>query len=290
MNRFSTLQVTHRHAAFARSERSWVTIVNSRGERCVDSSGVDTDDLSFDKATFTHDASAGPPCANCNSPLGEQYWQWQTRSVCGKCRGQIAEMLERSRSPQAFGRAVVLGGLAALGCGIAYAIFVAVTKFQLALLTIGIAFVIARVMRRCSSGVGGRKYQILAVVLTYAASAMGYAPAVYSEFAGQASKTTAKAAPPSAATNTDQSRAAAAPASATQARKSPLGAGALMLGLGVLLAITLAAPFLAATHAPIGLLIVGFGLWEAWKLSRGLPLTLDGPYRAAGAVPEASTT
>jgi hypothetical protein len=53
--------------------------------------------------------------------------------------------------------------------------------------------------------------------------------------------------------------------------------------VAILLAITLAAPVLAATSAPIGLLIVGFGLWEAWKLSRGLPLTLDGPYRTAPA-------
>jgi len=26
---------------------------------------------------------------------------------------------------------------------------------------------------------------------------------------------------------------------------------------------------------------VVFGLWEAWKLSRGIPLTIDGPYRVA---------
>jgi hypothetical protein len=53
--------------------------------------------------------------------------------------------------------------------------------------------------------------------------------------------------------------------------------------VAIFLAITLAAPLLAATNAPMDLVIVGFGLWEAWKLSRGLPLTLDGPYRAAPA-------
>ena len=31
----------------------------------------------------------------------------------------------------------------------------------------------------------------------------------------------------------------------------------------------------------MGLLIVGFGLWEAWKLTRGLPLSLEGPFRVA---------
>ena len=35
------------------------------------------------------------------------------------------------------------------------------------------------------------------------------------------------------------------------------------------------------TEAPIGVLIVGFGLWEAWKLSRGIPIRIEGPYRVA---------
>jgi hypothetical protein len=46
-------------------------------------------------------------------------------------------------------------------------------------------------------------------------------------------------------------------------------------------ALTMAAPFLVAVEAPLGLLIVGFALWEAWRMSRGLPLSLDGPYRVA---------
>lgn len=253
---------------------------------------MDTSDasaeLSFDKATYATktDAGGGAPCAHCNGPLGEQYWQWQSRPVCASCRTKLSDMLVASQSKKSFGRAVLFGGLTALGCGTAYAIFVARMDYQLALVTIGIAFLIAKVMRRCSAGVGGRKYQVLAVGLTYLASAMGYVPSVYAGLAGSSDEKT-----PAAKTSTP-STAASAPATsetASQSAEDHVGIGGLLAAIALLFAITLAAPVLTATQAPMGLLIVGFGLWEAWKLSRGLPLSLDGPYRVAPApVPAAA--
>jgi hypothetical protein len=245
----------------------------------LDSSDASAE-LSFDKATYATktDAGGGAPCAHCNGPLGEQYWQWQSRPVCATCRTQLSDMLVASQSKKSFGRAMLLGGLTALGCGIAYAIFVAVTDYQLALVTIGIAFLIAKVMRRCSAGVGGRKYQLLAVGLTYLASAMGYVPGVYAGLAGGGDEKT------SAAPTSAPSTVASAPETSetkTRPAEDHVGIGGLIAAIALLFAITLAAPVLAATQAPMGLLIIAFGLWEAWKLSRGLPLSLDGPYRVA---------
>lgn len=242
------------------------------------------DSLSFEKATYETSGDQGTPCANCNGSLGEQYWQWQTRPVCATCRATISETLAASQSKKAFGRAVVLGGLTALGCGIAYAVFVAVTDYQLALLTIGIAFVVAKVLRHCSKGVGGRKYQVLALVLTYFASAMGYAPAIISGFREGADEQTGEAAAAArdASATADAASSSASPVAATtSASASAPAAGTLLIGIAALIAFLMAAPILAATQAPMGLLIVGFGLWEAWKLTQGLSLTLEGPFRVA---------
>lgn len=242
--------------------------------------------LQFDKATYTSAADpAAPPCENCRQSLGAEYWQWQTRMVCATCRSNLAALIEQSQSKKSFMRALLLGSGAAVGCGIAYAIFVALTDFQIALVTIGIAFLIAKIMRHCSAGVGGRKYQLLAVALTYVASAMGYAPAVLSGLKDDSPKE-------AAAASSAQAKAAATPATPAQpnTRAEPASAGQVALAFVFIFAITLAAPFLAATEAPIGLLIVFFGLWEAWKLSQGLPLTLEGPFRAAPRSPEPSST
>ncbi|HTM43914.1 MAG TPA: hypothetical protein VL137_03110 [Polyangiaceae bacterium] len=228
--------------------------------------------LSFDKASYSTNKDEGPPCANCNGPLGEQYWHWQTKTVCEKCKRLLTETLDASQSKKAFGRAVLLGGATAFACGIAYAIFVGVTNYQLAIVTIGIAFLIAKVIRRCSLGIGGRKFQILAVALTYLASAMGYAPAVLSAMKDGAKQESA-----------EHATASGAAGQVDDEKSGKASVAELATGIVYIFGVIMAAPFLVASQAPIGLLIVGFALWEAWKLSRGLPIALDGPYRAAPA-------
>jgi hypothetical protein len=229
-------------------------------------------DLNFERATYTQ-PEAGPPCASCNGPLADEYWEFSSRPICGNCKGQIAAVLDASRSRATFVRAILFGGATAFACGIAYAIY-AHHYGPWGLITVGIAFVIAKVLRKTSGGAGGRRYQVLAVTLTYLASAMGYAPAVLAGF-----KSSTEAAP--AKTSGTAAPTTAAPATAPVEPGDSEGPGTLRLlaTAGIILAYMLAAPFLAATEAPIGLLIIGFGLWEAWKLTGGVPLVLGGPYR-----------
>jgi len=230
------------------------------------------EDLRFDRAAYAPGAEAALRCHSCQNPLDGEYWQWQARVVCGTCRHQLTDLFARSRSAGVFGKAALRGGGVALACGVAYAVFVAVTKYQIAFATIGIAFVIARVVRNASGGIGGRRFQMLAVALTYVASAMGYAPGVLLSLkeAPQHEQPATKGAPTDGATT-----------ASTAEPAEKVSAGAVVLAIALLFALTLAAPILSFASAPIGMLIVVFGLWEAWKLSRGIPLTIDGPYRVA---------
>ena len=197
-------------------------------------------DLRFDKATYAQGAGVGggaAVCAQCRGPLGDSYWKWQQHIVCTRCRDGLARGLRAVHSPVRFAKAVLFGGGIALACGAAYAVLVVAFKgTQFALVTIGIGFVVARVVRKASGGIGGTRFQVLAVALTYVASTMGYLPNIWNGLNGS----------------------------------SPVWA------IGVMLA----APFLTVRESPIGLLIVGFGLWEAWKLTRGVPLQIEGPFRA----------
>jgi hypothetical protein len=47
-------------------------------------------------------------------------------------------------------------------------------------------------------------------------------------------------------------------------------------------AVSLAAPFLAGLQNVIGLLIIGFALWEAWKINKRAKVSFAGPYSLAG--------
>jgi hypothetical protein len=48
--------------------------------------------------------------------------------------------------------------------------------------------------------------------------------------------------------------------------------------LGVLLGIALAAPFLGGVENLLGIIIIGVGLYEAWKLNRHQPVVITGPH------------
>src|SRR5262249_8248722 len=120
-----------------------------------------------------------------------------------------------------------------------------------------------------------------AVVLTYIASAMGYAPGVIQGVRESSSSEEKKSSSHAAPASGGAPQAKSEPSKAEAAARP--GIGDLLAAVALLFAITLAAPVLAAAEAPLGLLIVAFGLWEAWKLTRGVPLAIEGPFRAAAA-------
>jgi hypothetical protein len=116
---------------------------------------------------------------------------------------------------------------------------------------------------------GGRRYQVLAVALTYFSICLNYAPDVVGELFKQAQQEEAAeaaqdgGAPPASA---DVPAAApTAPAPATGSGGEAPGLVAALLGLALFAAlvigISLAAPFLGGFQNAIGLLIIGFGLW-----------------------------
>jgi hypothetical protein len=207
-------------------------------------------DLSFDRATYAAPAGASAvtvaPCGGCKQPLADQYWKWHRLLVCKACRDGLEAKLEETQSGAVFLKALVQGGGVALACGAAYTVFVATTNIQFALVTIGIAIAVAHVIRKATSGLSGRRFQILAAVLTYVASAMGYAPAVYHA-----------------------------------ALRGHEGGSVSLLGYVLLAGFTLAAPFLELTEAPLGAIIIAIGVWSAWSRTRAVPLKIEGPFRVA---------
>lgn len=115
---------------------------------------------------------------------------------------------------------------------------------------------------------GGWAYQLLAVLLTYASIAGNYMPDVITgitEHANNAAKTTVAA--PAAAGTPVKASAAAVPS-----------VGDFFIALGAIFLLAAAAPFLAGASNIIGLLIIGFGLWNAWKVNRRIELVINGPY------------
>ena len=120
-------------------------------------------------------------------------------------------------------------------------------------------------------GRGGWKYQTLAMILTYLSIVGSYVPMIVREIGKPKTETSAPAR--GASTRTPEAR----PAVATQ------GAAFFAFGLLALLALACALPFLAGIRNIMGLVIIGIGLYEAWKFNRRRVIEITGPHTLAAA-------
>jgi len=130
-----------------------------------------------------------------------------------------------------------------------------------------------------SRGAGGRRYQIAAVALTYAAVSLAAVPISLSYAAK------ARSAPreqveqqQSPGDNEQAQQQTAAP------RPKPMGLGTALLQLTF---IGLASPFMELAgdpvHGLIGLVILSVGIRIAWKLAAGSEMEIFGPFENTGA-------
>jgi hypothetical protein len=188
-------------------------------------------DLQFDKVDLATPAAARG-CQSCKRPIAGEYFQVGQAIICGPCAATLSGGAGRG----VFLDAAFWGLAAAIVGAIAWYAVIKLTGYELGLLAIGVGFLVGRAVRKGGRGLGGWRYQALAMALTYLAIASAYAqlvPKAIGDFA-------------------DGSQLMLVPA-------------------------FLAAPFMAGAGNVMGMLIIGFGLYEAWKTNRRIPLS--GPFR-----------
>ena len=177
-------------------------------------------------------------------------------------------------------RATVYGSLAGLvGAAIYYGVREA-TNIEFGLIAIVVGLIIGKAVKKGCNGRGGWFYQALAMFLTYTAIVLTYIPPVLKAISEQADKETAIAKPHQPA---QPAGAADAPGD-IRARPLP-SVPQVLVALVFLLGFAYAIPVLIGLHSPMGLIIVGIGLYEAWVINRRIPLLINGPYQIGRANP-----
>jgi hypothetical protein len=253
--------------------------------------------LQFEKAEFA--GGATQTCTACSAGIHGEYYTINAQAVCPPCRN-------RASAPGSgiarFVKAAAFGAVAAaLGAGIYWAIL-ALTGYEIGLISILVGFMVGAAVRAGSEQRGGWLYQLLAIFLTYTAIVSAYVPLVVKGFnemaaAEKPAATTKdapdgtgapKATPTSATTDADDAVAESEenPSDAAEPRE-PLGAIGLVIGLFLLILFIYALPFLSGMQNILGLVIIGIGLYQAWKLNCRVPLDIQGPFQAAPAAPAA---
>jgi hypothetical protein len=223
----------------------------------------------FDTAEYTN-APGTTQCAVCQKPLAGVSYRINGHPVCATCTDQF-----RTRAPQgshaAFVRALAFGIPAAILGLIGYAAFEILTHLTIGYLALGVGYVVAKAMLFGSGGIGGRRYQIAAVILTYAAVSMAAIPVGLIEISKerQAHQTSAQ----NSSNDGQNDQQSSQPPKHTMTRAQ---AFAYLAFLG------LASPFLdlqSPLSGLIGLVILYVGIQIAWKMTAGPPVPeITGPY------------
>jgi hypothetical protein len=256
-------------------------------------------------ATSAEPTGAAPYlwCSDCRAPMRAQYYVVNERPVCPKCRPPYVRRKQRTDGRGAMLRVGLQGGLVALIGAVVLAGAITLFSPLRLLLVVPIGYLVGKQMMKALDGYSARRYQYLAVSLTYLCFLVGFAiPAGFQEKAARerhvanrpkmqgtmATQTDALRDEMAAAgmsvdaTAGDDSKAAAA---ATAAR-APLVNENVGPGPGLALVMFLLLPFIASLQfgmafSAVGFTSIGYALYQAWMRTdgQGMYLELSGPFR-----------
>jgi len=237
-------------------------------------------------------ASGKDICKSCNQPVAGRYFRINGALACERCKEQLESQLPKD-SHAAFVRGLLFGvGGAVLGL-ILYSAFGIITGLEIGYISLAVGYIVGKAMRMGSSGIGGRRYQITAVILTYAAVSMSAIPIGISQYVKEKKEkpqTQVQKAPPASEESVSPSPepgSASTPAAQPARRKMSLGAA--LAGLAVL---GLASPFLELQdpfHGVIGLVILLVGIRIAWQLTASPRIDIIGPFASQNPPAPAAT-
>lgn len=254
------------------------------------------EELDFEHVQAEDGAETGQlSCSGCQRQITDRYFTAGQSILCDACRHRYEMELGQRSESKCFARAGLFGLLAAFAGAALWGGVIWLTGYELGLIAIVVGLMVGAAVKAGSGGRGGRRYQVMAVMLTYLSVSLAYVPLVIEGFRQAAQEQAAaqvdpEAAEPSLSTLDPEAAEPAPPAVemvVAEAQEMPAAdvetdgevpAGAFVLAAIAVLAIAAAAPFLAGFENAIGLLIIGFALWQAWKMNALVDLSLSGPY------------
>jgi len=206
-----------------------------------------TPGLQFERAEY-EGAPQATACGTCHKPLVDAYYEVGGVVTCDACRRRVELQWNDGSGIVRFIRAAVLGTLAALAGSALYFAVLAITGYEVGYISILVGFMVGAAVKTGCRGRGGWLYQGLAMFLTYSSIVLSYVPIILKE-----------------------------------GLKAQESHGVLMTAVMIVIMIPIAyaAPFLAGLQNVLGILIIGFGVYQAWKLNKKADLKVSGPYRLA---------
>ena len=202
-------------------------------------SGASVDSLDFERT----DRAEGV-CAQCATPITDRYYTLGTHLLCESCHLAFQNAKAPGNAASRFLGAVALGAVAAaIGCAL-WMLVTELTGYQIGLIAIVVGYIVGIAVHVGARRVGGPLYQLLAVFLTYTAIVMTYVPMIVNQLMAGGDS-----------------------------------GGSEVLAWYAAVPLAYAVPFLMGFENIIGILIIGFALWQAFRMNARVKIELQGPFR-----------
>ena len=247
-------------------------------------------------------------CSECRAPMREKYFSMCERPICAKCCPKYARRIKRTDGPGAIWRVGLQGALVALVGVIALVVVIKFLPPLRIFVLIPIGYYIGKRMMSALEGYSTRRYQYLAVTLTYLCFLIGFTlPAIGAEREARNRRVENRARMQGTlATEHDAIREeltalnaqhgnSANPVSGEGSRSAQPAAAAPANGIGPGLAFVLLlfSPVFGMMQfgmmaSAMGIMALGYALYQAWKQTdgEGMVLDLSGPFRVGkGPIP-----
>ena len=227
-------------------------------------------------------------CSSCGKLIGrgQEYYRIKGTMTCATCTELLRGSCPKD-SHTAFMRALLFGMGAAVVGLIGYSVFGIVTGLMIGYVSLAVGYIVGKAMMFGSKGVGGRRYQITALLLTYAAVSLSAVPVAVSVQAKQKiskQEQAAKVAEEQRQLEREfgqQPQQFPSPVTPPRPAAKQISIGAAFTYLALL---GLASPFLALEdplHGFIGLIILLVGIRIAWQITSTKLPEITGPFASS---------
>jgi len=243
-----------------------------------------TPPLNFQKAIYAGEPQGPDACTYCGRGIAGQYYRVGGHLACTVC-AQQAQSLVPPNDHAVFLHALSYGLVAAvLGC-LGYALLSIMTGWTIGYAAIGVGYMVGWAMRKAAKNHGGKRYQIAAALLTYAAVAVAFVPIMLHSIHTRPAHTAAVT--QSAGADSDAGPGAGPVLQQpTQAPKPTRAVRFTILQIGALLMVGLVSPFLllfaSFFQGALNLFIIFIGVRFAWQTMAVKTVHVDGPFEAVG--------
>ena len=219
-------------------------------------------------------------CKSCNQAISGNYYRVNGVMACPACAARVKSQIPRD-SHAAFTRGLLFGiGGAILGL-VLYAAFGIITGWMIGYVSLAVGYIVGKAIRLGSGGIGGRRYQIAALALTYGAVSLAAIPIWVAQVSkARKAARTELSQPLQSPSEQPSANAPPAPQQKPASASRPPNVGRAIV---TLVFIGLASPFLELrdpVHGMLGLVILFVGIRIAWQIARGTSIQILGPFKS----------